>query len=101
MDISKDSIYFTTSSVNKDMLIAQNETIELVKLDPGCSNKSSARLLNLIHNDSLNFIIEYESIYGEKWKISLKDYMPQKKQKIISRISGIGILKNPQSILNS
>jgi len=75
---SKDRIDFTSSNVFKGMLIAQNESIEIVKLDSLNNISSSERLFNLIHNDSLNFIIEYESIYGEKWRISIKDYMPEK-----------------------
>lgn len=76
--ISKDTISFITSSINKGMLIAQNESIELVKLDSENNYNSSKKLLYMIHNDSLDFIIEYESIYGGKWHISIKDYMPEK-----------------------
>ena len=76
--LARDSINFTTSSIDKGMLIAQNETIELVKLIGGNNINSSAKLLKMIHNDSLNYIIEYESIYGEKWRISVKDDMPER-----------------------
>jgi len=76
--VTKDSINFITSSVYKGMIIAQNETIELVKLGAGNKISSSIKLFNMIHNDSLDFIIEYESIYGEKWRISIKDYIPDK-----------------------
>lgn len=74
-----DTIYsFTTSSVTKGMLIGQNESIAIASLDSLSGRKSPEILFHLIHNDSLNFIIEYESIYGEKWQISQEDFMPVK-----------------------
>jgi hypothetical protein len=74
----RDSIGFVTSSIYKGMIIAQNESIELVKLDSKNRINNSEKLLRMIHNDSLNFIIEYKSIYGEKWRINIKDFIPVK-----------------------
>ena len=74
----RDSIGFVTSSIYKGMIIAQNESIELVKLDSKNRINNSEKLLKMIHNDSLNFIIEYKSIYGEKWRINIKDFIPVK-----------------------
>ena len=39
---------------------------------------SAEKFYGLIYNDSLIFIIEYESIYDEKWKLSLDDNKPLK-----------------------
>ncbi len=74
----KDSVNFYTSNINKGQLIAEKETIEIVELIEGNSLKSSIELYNLMHNDSLDFIIEYESVYGEKWRINMRDNIPER-----------------------
>jgi len=59
-------------------LIAEKESIEIVLLSEENTYANSVKLYDYIHNDSLEFMIEYESIYGKKWKISNKDDLPIK-----------------------
>ncbi|MBI9039317.1 MAG: hypothetical protein JEY97_14370 [Bacteroidales bacterium] len=73
-----DSIYFTSSNISKGLFIAEKESIELVLLSGENSYNNSVKLYEYIHNDSLEFIINYESIYGKKWKISNKIDLPIK-----------------------
>ena len=75
---NRDSINFSTTNIRRGLLIAEKETIELVALWGDNSTASSAKLFHFIHNDSLEYVIEYESIYGEKWRICKKYDMPKK-----------------------
>jgi len=74
----KDSIIFTSSNIPEGLLIAEKESIEIVLLSGENTYANSVKLYDYIHNDSLEFMIEYESIYGNKWKISNRDDLPIK-----------------------
>ena len=78
IDFSRDSIDYVTSSVYSGLLITEKETVEIMKYVWGPDPRSPEKLFNLIHNDSLDFTIEYKSIYDEKWRISMKNDTPVK-----------------------
>jgi len=40
--------------------------------------ESAKKLYNLVNNEDLIFEIEYESIYGERWKLSSESLIPLK-----------------------
>ncbi len=74
----RDTISFETSSIYKGLIISEKESVDLVKILWTNNRKNAKKLFDLIHNDSLDFIIEYRSIYGEKWRVSIKNSIPVK-----------------------
>lgn len=74
----EDSINYLSSNVYRGLLIPENGKVELIALYGENTGSGIEKIYNLIHNENLEFIIEYESIYGEKWIISTKSRMPDK-----------------------
>lgn len=73
-----DSINFLSSNVYPGLLIPKNGKIELIALYGKNTTSGIVKLHNLLHNENLEFIIEYESIYGEKWRLGTNSKIPGK-----------------------
>ena len=74
----EDSIEFVITNVNKGNLISEKEGIELVSLRSVTSTTGLDKLHGLIYNDSLEFVVKYESVYGEGWQVSSRNPTPVK-----------------------
>ncbi|MDX1754388.1 MAG: hypothetical protein R3259_14440, partial [Salinimicrobium sediminis] len=74
----EDSIEYLTSSLIKGNLISEKEGVELVRLEPNSSTFGIEKLHGLIYNDSLEFVVEYVSVYGERWQVSSTKTVPIK-----------------------
>lgn len=59
-------------------MISEKEGIDLVVLEPNTSRSGLEKLHGLIYNDSLEFVVEYESVYGERWQVSSKNPTPRR-----------------------
>ncbi len=77
----EDSVEYLYSTINKGNLISEEEGVELVTIQPNPSRTGLEKLHGLIFNDSLEFVVEYESVYGERWKVSSKRSQPIKLRK--------------------
>ena len=64
----KDSINFFFANITPGRLVPEKEEIEMIAGYGDVGN--SERLYQKVIQDSLVLIIEYESIYGEKWRIA-------------------------------
>jgi hypothetical protein len=64
----KDSFYFQYSSIYSGRLISPNESIPLI-YNTDKNENSADRLYEIINDSDFEFIIEYQSIYEEKWRI--------------------------------
>ncbi len=73
----KDSIEFTHSNISIGQLIPPERVINLAKLSKP-DIKMGRRLHKFIHDPKLDFIIEYESIYNERWRLSYRNGLPEK-----------------------
>ena len=73
-----DSTYFVISNIRNGNLISEKEGVDLVVLDPNTSRSGLEKLHGLIYNDSLEFVVEYESVYGERWQVSSKSPTPRR-----------------------
>lgn len=78
---TEDSVEFLISNISKGNLISEKEGVELVALRPHTSRSGLEKLHGLIYNDSLEFVVEYESVYGERWQVSSKRSEPVKLNK--------------------
>ncbi len=70
----EDSLHYTFAIIEEGRLISAKEKIDLIASKGGKIN--SNRLYKLIHRENLELIIEYESIYGERWRISSISKIP-------------------------
>ena len=75
--ISGDSIDFSHSNIIPGQLIPPNNTIHIAELNSGGSD-SARKLYGFIHDKDLEFEIVYASIYGNRWLLSKKKYVPKK-----------------------
>lgn len=66
-EVNTDSTDFYYSNIQTGDLIPANELIVLLGNKGTVSNAN--HLLNMLEDENLRFEIEYESIYGERWKI--------------------------------
>ncbi len=66
--IKADSIDFYYSNISPGRLVPEKEEIEIISSRGGY--KVSNKIYDKIVRDSVILIIEYESIYGEKWRVS-------------------------------
>lgn len=73
----KDSIRFTHSNISPGQLIPPDRKIFIAEISKP-DRLMGIRLYNKIHADQLDFIIEYESIYGERWRLSYRNGQPEK-----------------------
>ncbi|MFD2517258.1 hypothetical protein [Salinimicrobium flavum] len=76
--VSGDTAYFNITNIRKGNLISEKEGIDLVVLEPNTSRSGLEKLHGLIYNDSLEFVVEYESVYGERWQVSSKSPTPRR-----------------------
>lgn len=74
----EDTVDFVISNVIKGNLISEKEGVELVSIRPNTSSMGLDKLHGLIYNDSLEFVVEYESVYGERWRVSSRNSTPVK-----------------------
>lgn len=65
--VNTDSIDFYYSNIVRDMLIPANE--QVVLLGNKGTQINGKHLFDILHDENLRFELEYESIYGERWKI--------------------------------
>lgn len=74
--IGGDSLSTRYSNISVGRLIPANEEISVIE---AVKDLTTAEILRkFINNEDLEFIIEYESIYGERWRISNKYTIPVK-----------------------
>lgn len=73
-----DSISLHTTSMFNGMLFPEKQEVRLVEVKEESFEKGWLKLYEIIYNDSIDFTIEYESIYGEKWSVSRKNNIPVK-----------------------
>lgn len=73
----EDSIYYTHSNITPGSLIPADERVILANINRK-DIEMGIRLFNIINQEELDIIIEYESIYGERWRISYHEGAPQK-----------------------
>lgn len=76
--VVEDSADFVISNIRKGNLISEKEGIDLIVLQSSTSRPGLEKLHGLIYNDSLEFVVEYESVYGERWQVSSKDPTPHR-----------------------
>jgi hypothetical protein len=69
----KDSFLYYYSSIYPGRLISPNENIVLIG-NSDDKESSSDRLYEIINDSDFKFIIEYESIYAEKWSVKKNMY---------------------------
>ena len=74
--VPHDSLDFAYSDLMVGKLLPADEEIPLLINQGG--SESAKVLYDVVNNDSLEIIIEYESIYGQRWQI-LNDGAPVKK----------------------
>lgn len=74
----KDSVNFLISNVSRGNLISEKEGISMVDLEPNSSRSGLEKFYSLLYNDTLEFVVEYESVYGERWQVSTKETAPKK-----------------------
>jgi hypothetical protein len=73
----KDSIYYTHSNIGPGRLISADD--EIILAAPSINDiKMGNSLYQIINDKDLNMIIEYESIYGERWRLSFREVPPVK-----------------------
>ena len=75
--VLKDSVNFLISNVSKGNLISEKEEISMVALEPNSSRAGLEKFYSLLYNDTLEFVVEYESVYGERWQVSTKETAPK------------------------
>jgi len=75
--IPEDSLNYSHSNIMPGQLIPPNNTIHIAELNSGGS-AAARKLYSYIHDKELEFEIEYASIYGDKWMLSKKRYVPEK-----------------------
>lgn len=80
--IQRDSIvniqpYYGISSISRG-IIPEKEKISMFYLYENDFDEEFKTLYNFVDGDDIEFVIEYESIYGEKWRVSNKVDVPQK-----------------------
>ena len=75
--IAEDSLDFSHSNIIPGMLISPNNTIHIAELKSGGSD-DARKLRNFIHDKDLEFEIVYASIYGNRWLLSKKRFVPKK-----------------------
>jgi len=73
----KDSIDFYHSNISQGRLIPPNTTLPLIQLANG-NYINSKKLSEFIHDEQMDFEIEYGSIYGERWIFSNNKPVPRK-----------------------
>ncbi|GAB2761802.1 hypothetical protein GCM10010465_02990 [Actinomadura fibrosa] len=73
-----DAAYFVITNITEGNLISEKEGIELVVLQPQTSRSGLEKIHGLIYNDSLEFVVQYESVYGERWQVSSKNSTPKR-----------------------
>ena len=74
----EDTMDLLVSNISQGNLISEKESVELVAIQPNTSNSGMEKLHGLIYNDSVEFVVQYESVYGERWKVSSRDLTPRK-----------------------
>lgn len=84
----EDSIWFYHSNVKEGRLIPENQVIPIIQLidnktldslgQPRNTFEGSEKLYKVLHHDSLQIEITYESIYGESWTITNISKSPTK-----------------------
>lgn len=74
----EDSVNFNISNIRKGNLISEKEGVDLIELKAHANESGLEKLYGLIYNDSLEFVVEYESVYGERWQVSSKDPTPKR-----------------------
>lgn len=76
--VLEDSVNFLISNVSKGNLISEKEEISLVALQANSSKSGLEKFYSLLYNDTVEFVVEYESVYGERWQISTKQVGPKR-----------------------
>jgi len=73
----KDSLRYYHSNLTVGMLIPEKEVIETIKLSDG-KRENGEKLYKILNYPDLRIEIEYQSIYGDRWKITNHESVPQK-----------------------
>ncbi|MEN0048040.1 MAG: hypothetical protein AAF806_13355 [Bacteroidota bacterium] len=73
----KDTIGYYHTNIKVGTLIPEKEVIELIKLYDG-KIKNGQKLYDVLNDPDLRIEIEYQSVYGDKWKITNQESVPQK-----------------------
>lgn len=76
--VLEDSVDYVMSNIRKGNLLSEKEGLELIALGPHTSRSGVEKVHGLIYNDSLEFVVEYASVYGERWQVSSKRSAPVK-----------------------
>lgn len=73
----KDTIGYYHTNLSIGMLIPEKEVIEAIQLYDG-KIENGDKLYKMLNYPDLSIEIEYQSIYGDKWKITNRESVPQK-----------------------
>ncbi|MEL6720706.1 MAG: hypothetical protein AAFO82_23410 [Bacteroidota bacterium] len=73
----EDTITYYHRNLHTGMLIPEKEVINIIELKKG-KIEDGKKLFDILNTSDLQIEIEYESIYGDKWKITNSKLVPEK-----------------------
>ncbi|MEO0894822.1 MAG: hypothetical protein AAFY71_00280 [Bacteroidota bacterium] len=73
----KDTVHINYSNLRVGQLIPENSEIDIIKFN-GTNQKEATKLRSYFKLEKVEIVYEYESVYGERWRIRNGEKVPEK-----------------------